>query len=364
MHVAVARPHAYDLKRTLLPVPKIAYLSMASAIGAGMRRREFITLLGVAVAARPLAGRAQPSNQFRQIGMLIASEENEPLVRSRVASFRQGLSDLGWIEGNNLQIAYRWTGNDPERTQRCVSELIALAPEVIFSHSPPATVALSKATRSVPIVFVQITDPVGAGLVSDLAHPGANVTGFTTFEFSMGTKWLDLLKEIAPNIERVAVMQYAKSPTWSGQLQAVEKAAPSLGIQIVPAGAENAVDIEHSIAEIGRRANGGLIVMPDSITLIHRKLIVSLADRYHLPAIYPFRYFPDDGGLMSYGIDLNDVWRRGATYVDRILKGSVAGDLPVQQPTKFELVVNLKTAKTLGLEISPALLARADEVIE
>jgi len=225
-------------------------------------------------------------------------------------------------------------------------------------------VALSKATRSVPIVFVQITDPVGAGLVSDLAHPGANVTGFTTFEFSMGTKWLDLLKEIAPNIERVAVMQYAKSPTWSGQLQAVEKAAPSLGIEIVPAGAENAVDIEHSIAEIGRRANGGLIVMPDSISLIHRKLIVSLADRYHLPAIYPFRYFPDDGGLMSYGIDLNDVWRRGATYVDRILKGSVAGDLPVQQPTKFELVVNLKTAKTLGLEISPALLARADEVIE
>jgi putative ABC transport system substrate-binding protein len=337
---------------------------MASGAGSGMRRRKFITLVGGAVAAWPLAARAQPSKQVRQIGMLIASEENEPLVRSRVTAFRQGLNDLGWIEGRNLQIEYRWTGNDPERTQRYVSELVALAPEVILSHSPPATSALSKATRSIPIVFVQITDPVGAGLVANLAHPGANITGFTTFEFSMGTKWLDLLKGIAPNLARVAVMQYAKSPTWSGQLQAVEAAAPSLGIQIIPAGVENAVDIERSIAEIGREANGGLIVMPDSITLIHRKLIVSLAERYHLPAIYPFRYFPDDGGLISYGIDLADVWRRGATYVDRILKGSAAGDLPVQQPTKFELVINLKTAKALGLEIPPTLLARADEVIE
>jgi len=329
-----------------------------------MKRREFITLLGGSAAAWPLAARAQPSKQARQIGMLIASEENEPLVRSRVASFRQGLSDLGWIEGGNLQIAYRWTGNDPERTQRCVAELVALAPEVILSHSPPATSALSKATRSIPIVFVQITDPVSAGLVANLARPGANITGFTTFEFSMGTKWLDLLKGIAPKLARVAVMQYAKSPTWSGQLQAVEAAAPSLGTQIIPAGVENAADIERSIAEIGREANGGLIVMPDSITLIHRKLIVSLTERYRLPAIYPFRYFPDDGGLISYGIDLADVWRRSATYVDRILKGSAAGDLPVQQPTKFELVVNLKTAKALGLEIPPTLLARADEVIE
>jgi putative ABC transport system substrate-binding protein len=329
-----------------------------------MRRREFITLVGGAVTTWPLSAQAQPSKQVRQIGMLIASEEDEPLVRSRVASFRQGLNELGWIEGSNLQIAYRWTGNDPERTKRCVSELVALTPEVILSHSPPATSALSRATRSIPIVFVQITDPVGAGLVANLAHPGANITGFTTFEFSMGTKWLDLLKGVAPNLARVAVMQYAKSPTWSGQLQAVEAAAPSLGIQIIPAGVENAVDIERSIAEIGREANGGLIVMPDSITLIHRKLIVSLAERYHLPAIYPFRYFPDDGGLISYGIDLADVWRRAATYIDRILKGSAAGDLPVQQPTKFELVINLKTAKVLDLEIPPKLLAQADEVIE
>jgi putative ABC transport system substrate-binding protein len=329
-----------------------------------MRRREFITLVGGAVTTWPLSAQAQPSKQVRQIGMLIASEEDEPLVRSRVASFRQGLNELGWIEGSNLQIAYRWTGNDPERTKRCVSELVASTPEVILSHSPPATSALSRATRSIPIVFVQITDPVGAGLVANLAHPGANITGFTTFEFSMGTKWLDLLKGVAPNLARVAVMQYAKSPTWSGQLQAVEAAAPSLGIQIIPAGVENAVDIERSIAEIGREANGGLIVMPDSITLIHRKLIVSLAERYHLPAIYPFRYFPDDGGLISYGIDLADVWRRAATYIDRILKGSAAGDLPVQQPTKFELVINLKTAKVLDLEIPPKLLAQADEVIE
>ena len=206
--------------------------------------------------------------------------------------------------------------------------------------------------------------PIALPLAVALAHPGANITGFTTFEFSMGTKWLDLLKGIAPKLARVAVMQYAKSPTWSGQLQAIEAAAPSLGTQIIPAGVENVADIERSIAEIAREADGGLIVLPDSITLIHRKLIVSLTEQYRLPAIYPFRYFTDDGGLISYGIDLADVWRRSATYVDRILKGSAAGDLPVQQPTKFELVVNLKTAKALGLEIPPAMLARADEVIE
>jgi putative tryptophan/tyrosine transport system substrate-binding protein len=328
-----------------------------------MRRRAFIAGLGAAAAWPPVA-RAQQADRTRRIGMLIASDENEPLVRSRVAAFRQGLNDLGWIEGRNLQIDLRWTGNDPERTRRCVLELVALAPEAILAHSPPATLALSKATQSVPIVFVQITDPVGAGLVVNLARPGANVTGFTTFEFAMGTKWLDLLKGIAPNLTRVGVMQNAKSPTWSGQLQAIEAAAPSLGTQIVPAGVESAADIERSTAEIGREANAGLIVMPDSLTLIHRKLIVSLAQRYHLPAIYPFRYFPDDGGLVSYGIDLADVWRRAATYVDRILNGTAAGDLPVQQPIKFELVINLKTAKTFGLEIPPTLLARADVVIE
>ena len=328
-----------------------------------MRRREFIAGLGAATAWPP-AARAQQADRTRRIGMLIASDENEPLVRSRVAAFRQGLNDLGWIEGRNLQIDFRWTGNDPERTRRGASEIVALAPEVILAHSPPATLALSKATQSVPIVFVQITDPVGAGLVANLARPGANITGFTTFEFAMGTKWLDLLKGIAPNLTRVAVMQYAKSPTWSGQLQAVEAAAPSLGTRIVAAGVESAADIERSIAEIGKAVDGGLIVMPDSLTLIHRKLIVSLAERYHVPAIYPFRYFPDDGGLISYGIDLAEVWRRAATYVDRILNGTPAGDLPVQQPTKFELVINLKTAKTVGLDVPATLLARADEVIE
>jgi putative tryptophan/tyrosine transport system substrate-binding protein len=286
------------------------------------------------------------------------------LVGPRVAAFRQGLNDLGWTEGRNLHIDFRWTGNDPERTQRHALELVALTPDVILAHSPPATLALSKATQSVPIVFVQIADPVGAGLVANLAHPGANVTGFATFEFAMGTKWLDLLKGIAPNLARVAVMQYAKSPTWSGQLQVVEAAAPSLGIQVVPAGVESAADIERSIAEIGREADSGLVVLPDGLMLVHRKLIVSLAQRYRLPTIYPFRYFADDGGLLSYGIDIADVWRRAATYIDRILKGTPAGDLPVQQPTKFELVINLKTAKAFGLEIPATLLARADEVIE
>jgi putative tryptophan/tyrosine transport system substrate-binding protein len=327
-----------------------------------MKRRAFISGLGAATL--PFAARAQQPERIRRIGMLIASEENEPLVRPRVAAFRQGLNDLGWMEGRNLHIDFRWTGNDPERTRRHALELVALMPDVILAHSPPATLALSKATQSVPIVFVQIADPVGAGLVANLAHPGANVTGFATFEFAMGTKWLDLLKGIAPNLARVAVMQYAKSPTWSGQLQVVEAAAPSLGIQVVPAGVESAADIERSIAEIGREANSGLVVLPDGLMLIHRKLIVSLAQRYRLPTIYPFRYFADDGGLLSYGIDIADVWRRAATYIDRILKGTPAGDLPVQQPTKFELVINLKTAKVFGLEIPATLLARADEVIE
>jgi putative ABC transport system substrate-binding protein len=329
-----------------------------------MRRREFITLLGGTAVCWSLTARAQQPERIRRIGMLIASEENEPLLGPRVAAFRQGLNDLGWTEGRNLHIDFRWTGNDPERTQRHALELVALTPDVILAHSPPATLALSKATQSVPIVFVQIADPVGAGLVANLAHPSANVTGFATFEFAMGTKWLDILKGIAPNLARVAVMQYVKSPTWSGQLQVVEAAAPSLGIQVVPAGVESAADIERSIAEIGREANSGLVVLPDGLMLIHRKLIVSLAQRYRLPTIYPFRYFADDGGLLSYGIDIADVWRRAATYIDRILKGTPAGDLPVQQPTKFELVINLKTAKAFGLEIPATLLARADEVIE
>jgi putative tryptophan/tyrosine transport system substrate-binding protein len=328
-----------------------------------MRRRAFIAGLGAAVAL-PLAARAQQLERVRRIGMLIASDEDEPLVRPRVAAFRKGLNELGWIEGRNLHIDFRWTGNDPERTRRHVLDLVALMPDAILAHSPPATLALSTATRSVPIVFVQIADPVGAGLVSNLAHPGANVTGFATFEFAMGTKWLDLLKTIAPNLARVAVMQYAKSPTWSGQLQVVEAAAPSLGIQVVPAGVESAADIERSIAEIGSEANSGLVVLPDGLMLIHRKLIVSLAERYRLPTIYPFRYFADNGGLISYGIDIADVWRRAATYIDRILKGTPPGDLPVQQPTKFELVINLKTAKEFGIEIPATLLARADEVIE
>jgi putative tryptophan/tyrosine transport system substrate-binding protein len=328
-----------------------------------MKRRTLIAGFG-AMVALPFAARAQQLERVRRIGMLIASDEDEPLVRPRVAAFRQGLNELGWIEGRNLHIDFRWTGNDPERTRRHVLDLVALTPDAILAHSPPATLALSTATRSVPIVFVQIADPVGAGLVSNLAHPGANVTGFATFEFAMGTKWLDLLKTIAPNLARVAVMQYAKSPTWSGQLQVVEAAAPSLGIQVVPAGVESAADIERSIAEIGSEANSGLVVLPDGLMLIHRKLIVSLAERYRLPTIYPFRYFADNGGLISYGIDIADVWRRAATYIDRILKGTPPGDLPVQQPTKFELVINLKTAKEFGIEIPATLLARADEVIE
>jgi putative ABC transport system substrate-binding protein len=301
---------------------------------------------------------------MRRIAVIIGSAENDPSVLPRVAALRQGLKELGWIEGRNIHIEDRWTGSDLQRTRTLVAEVVALNPDLILAHSPPITSALRQMTQTMPIVFVQVTDPVGTGLVASLARPGGNITGFTTFEFAMGSKWLDLLKEIAPFVTRVAVMQFAKSPTWPGQLRAVQEQAQSVGVDIVPVGVESIADIEREVPESARVSNTGLIVMPDSLTLIHRKRIVALAERYRMPAIYPFRYFVDDGGLISYGIDLIEVWRRSATYIDRILKGSVPADLPVQQPTKFELVVNLQTAKALGVSVPPTLLARADEVIE
>jgi putative ABC transport system substrate-binding protein len=328
------------------------------------KRREFIGLLGGAAVGWPLAARAQQPERVRRIGVLIGGVQGDPSVQPRVIAFQQALKDLGWIEGRNLQVEYRWTAGDVERTRAHAAELVALAPDVILAHSTPVTSALQQATRTLPIVFVQVTDPLGTGFVASLSRPAGNVTGFTTFELSMGSKWLDLLKELAPRVDRVALMQNEKSPAWTGQLRAVEAVAPSFGVQIVPAGVNGPIEIENTISAFGREPNVGLIVMPDTLTLIHRKLIVTLAHRLELPAVYPFRYFPESGGLLSYGIDLVDVWRRAATYIDRILKGAKPADLPIQQPTKFELVVNLKTAKTLGLDVPTTLLARADEVIE
>jgi putative ABC transport system substrate-binding protein len=330
-----------------------------------MKRREFITPLGGAAATALTCPRiARSQDRVRRIAVIIGSAENDPSVLPRVVAWRQGLRDLGWIEGRNLHIEERWTGSDLQRARTLAAEVVALKPDLILAHSPPITAALRQMTQAIPIVFVQVTDPVGTGLVASLARPGGNITGFTTFEFAMGSKWLDLLKEIAPFVTRVAVMQFAKSPTWPGQLRAVQEQAQSVGVEIVPAGVESPADIERETSEFARVSNTGLIVMPDSLTLIHRKRIVTLAERYRIPAIYPFRYFVDDGGLISYGIDLIEVWRRSATYIDRILRGSVPADLPVQQPTKFELVINFKTAKALGLEVPPTLFARADEVIE
>jgi putative ABC transport system substrate-binding protein len=226
------------------------------------------------------------------------------------------------------------------------------------------TLAFSKATQSIPIVFVQITDPVGSGLVASLAHPGGNVTGFGTFEFEMATKWLDLLREIAPGVSNVGVMQFAKSPTWTGQMRTFEVLGQQLGVRVIPAGVQTPPEIEGVFTEISQMENGGIVVLPDTFTLLHRKLIISLAAEHRLPAIYPFLYFAEDGGLVSYGIDLLDIWVRSANYIDRILRGASAADLPVQQPTKFELAINLKTANALGLNIAPTLLARADKVVE
>jgi ABC-type uncharacterized transport system substrate-binding protein len=327
-----------------------------------MRRRDFVCLLGGATSAWPILARAQ-SNRLRRVGIFIGGAENDPVIQPRLTALKQSLNNLGWIEGQNIELIYRWS-TDPDVTRKEAAELVALKPDLIFAHSPVVTLALSKATQSIPIVFVQITDPVGSGLVASLARPGGNVTGFATFEFEMATKWLDMLKEVAPGIVRVGVMQYAKSPTWIGQIRTFESLGHNFGVQVVPAGVETSTEIESAFAAIGQTANGGIVILPDTFTLFHRKLIIGLAAQHRLPAIYPFRYFTEDGGLISYGIDLIDIWRRSGNYINDILRGATAADLPVQQPTKFEMVVNLKTASTLGLTVSPTLLARADKVIE
>jgi putative tryptophan/tyrosine transport system substrate-binding protein len=329
-----------------------------------LRRRRFITLLGGAAAALPLAARAQQTERAKRVGVLMYLAEDDPDSPARVAALGRGLRELGWIEGSNVRIDYRWGGGDLDRVRRYAAELVGLAPDVILVSSGSALAALQNATRTVPIVFVNVSDPVGAGYVASLARPGNNTTGFTLFEYSISGKWLELLKEIAPRMTRAAVIRNPSITSGTGQFGAIQAVAPSLGVELTPIDARDASGMEHGIAGFTRGSNGGLIVTASPSAVLHRELIIGLAARHRLPAVYPIRLFVTNGGLISYGPDEIDQHRRAASYVDRILKGEKPADLPVQAPTKYELVVNLKTAKALGLNIPATVLARADEVIE
>ena len=326
-------------------------------------RRKFIAALSGAAFAWPLAARAQ-GERMRRIGVLMNAAENDPDARSGVEVFRRGLHELGWSEGRNLQIDYRWGGGDVGRIKIFAKELVDLSPDVIVGHTTPSVVALRQETRSIPIVFLTVTDPVGQGFVASLAHPGGNITGFQVFEFSLGTKWMETLKQIAP-LRRVAtIFNPETAPYYPLYLHTIEKAASSFAVELIAVEVHDDAEIERAISTLAREPGGGLIVFPDSFNAVHRRTIIALVEQYRLPAIYFFRYFAVDGGLISYGADEIDMFRRTAGYVDRILKGEKPADLPVQQPTKFQLVINLKTAKTLGLTIPQLLLATADEVIE
>jgi ABC-type uncharacterized transport system substrate-binding protein len=328
-----------------------------------LKRREFITLLGGAAAAWPLAARAQQGERMRRIGVLMATAADEPESQARLSAFLQALQQLGWTDGRNLRIEYRWSAGDAARLRRDAAELVALAPDVVLAGVGATPTALLEASRTVPIVFAQGIDPVGSGLIESLARPGGNGTGFIQFEYSLSGKWLELLKEVAPRIMRVGILREPGS-AGIGQWAIIQAVANSLDVELKPIGLSDAGEIERGVSAIASSANGGLIVVVSGASLIHRELIVRLAARHQLPAVYAYRVFVTGGGLMSYGPDITGQYRRAASYVDRILKGEKPGDLPVQRPTKYELVINLKAAKALGLEIPPTLLARADEVIQ
>jgi putative ABC transport system substrate-binding protein len=329
-----------------------------------MKRREFITLLGGAAVAWPLAAHAQQADRTRRVGVLVAFAEDDLDAQANITAFRQALEKLGWTAGRNVRIDYRWGGADPERIRAYAIELVGMKPDVVLAVSAQALQPLQEATNNTPIVFTQMGDPIGSGFVTSLAHPGGNITGFTPAEFSIHGKRLELLKEIAPHITRVAVLFNPEQIPQAGMLHAVEAVAPSLGIKLTAAAVRDAAEIERAIDQFARESSGGLIVLPSGATIVHRDLIIALAARHHLPAAYQYRQFVTAGGLMSYGNDLANQYRQAASYVDRILHGEKPGDLPVQQPTRFELIINLKIAKALGLIIPDKLLALADEVIE
>jgi putative ABC transport system substrate-binding protein len=330
-----------------------------------MRRRDFITLTGGAAVAWPLAAHAQQPDGMRRIGVLMAATADDPEYQPRIRAFQQGLAALGWIDGRNVRVDTRWAGTNADDVRKHAVELAALAPDAIVGGSGTTTVApLLQATRTVPIVFVVVIDPVGAGFVSSLARPGGNATGFLMFEYGQSGKWLEVLKQIAPGVKRVAVLRDPTIASGIGQLGAIQSAAPSLGMEAIPINVRDVGEIERNIAALAHSSNGGVVITASPEASRHRDLIATLAARHRLPAVYPYRSFVTNGGLISYGPDMVDQYRSAAGYVDRILKGEKPADLPVQAPTKYELVLNLKTAKALGIDVPPMLLARADEVIE
>ncbi len=329
-----------------------------------MKRREFITLLGGAAAAWPVAAHSQQPERMRRIGVLMNLAANDPEGSIELAAFIGGLQERGWTLGSNFQIEYRWGAGDGNLYRKYAAELAALAPDIIMAIGGTAVGALQQATRTLPIVFVEVTDPVNRGLVANLARPGGNSTGFAQYEFVTAGKWLELLKQIAPNVARAAVIRDPSQFSGVGQFAAIQTVAQSLGMEVNPVDARDAGEIERSLTSIAHEPNSGLIVTSSGAAMGHRELIIALAARYRLPAVYHYRYFVTAGGLISYGPDPVDPFRLAAGYVDRILKGEKPADLPVQTPTKFELVINLKTAKALGLTVPQTLLARADEVIE
>ncbi len=329
-----------------------------------MKRREFITLLGSAAATWPIAARAQQPERVRRIGVLLPAASDDAEFQARVGAFLQGLQQSGWSIGRNLRIDTRWATANADDIRRHAAELVTLAPDVILAHGASTMRPLLQVTRSVPIVFPVAGDPVAAGFVDSLARPGGNATGFMTFEYNLSGKWLELLKEIAPGVTRAAVLRDPTVITGASQFAAIQAVAPSLRVEVNPINLRDAGEIEHAVTAFARSSNGGLIVTTGGLAQLHRDLIITLAARHKLPAVYFERSFVAAGGLISYGPDYVDQYRRAAGYVDRILKGEKPADLPVQRPTTFELAINLKTAKALSLEVPPTLLARADEVIE
>jgi putative ABC transport system substrate-binding protein len=328
-----------------------------------MKRREFITILGGA-AALPITARAQQAESMRRIGVLMNRAADDAEGQASVAEFQRGLQQLGWSDGRNVRLDVRWSHNDVDLNRKYATELNALAPDVIMAAGTLSVTAFQRVSQTLPIVFVGVSDPVGAGVVDSLARPGGNVTGFMIFEYSMSGKWLELLKQVAPGVTRAAVLRDAVNPAGIAQFGAIQATAQSLGVEVIPVSIRDAAEIERAVAAFASSANGGLIVTPSAGTSVHQDLIITLAARHKLPAVYAFRANVTGGGLISYGPDLVGQFRPAAEYVDRILKGEKPADLPVQAPTKYELVINLKTAKSLGLDVPASLLARADEVVE